>query len=89
MMIMKRITSKGVMINSDQTWSDVTTTTNIMMERTITQSSSEKVTHLAHKICNKMNTKPEGSREAHIRTPVNKHTRSSDPRMSIHTLSDG
>ena len=39
MMIMKQITPKGVMIDSDQTWSEVTSTMNTMMEWTMTQSS--------------------------------------------------
>ena len=36
-----------------------------------------------------MNTKHGGSQKAHIRTPLNKHTQSSDPRTSIYTLNDG
>ena len=35
-----------------------------------------------------MNTKNERSRGAHIRTPINRHTQQSDPRISIYTLND-
>ena len=35
-----------------------------------------------------MNTKHEGPRKAHIQTPIDKHTQSSDPQTSIYTLND-
>ena len=38
-----------VVINSNQTWSEVTSITNVMMERTMTQNPYENVTHLTLK----------------------------------------
>ena len=40
---------RKVIINSSQTWSEITSIMNVMMERAMTQSPYEKVTHLTLK----------------------------------------
>ena len=79
---------RKVMINSNQTWSEVTSIMNVMMKWQPRVPRRKSLILLSKKY-EKIDTKKRRSQKAHIRTLNNKHTRLNDPQISIYTLNDG